>query len=109
LEENPQKSENEPYRADLTVGMMAGLWDLTSLGMGLPMDQTQDDIRSLVYTTEPLEQGVEITGSPEAIIFAQIEEGDDAHFVVKLNDVGPGGTSDLITTGFEHESLAFSH
>src|SRR4029450_351813 len=94
---------------DPTVGVMAGLWDPTGIGVGLPLDQGPDDVRSLTFTSEPLEQAVEITGSPDATVYAALEEGEDVNLVVKLCDVSPDGHSSLITTGWRKGSHRAAH
>ena len=90
----------DPYRAVPSVGAQAGLWDPTALGLGHPIDQGPDDLRSLTYTSEPLSEALEISGAPEALLCAALESGDDANWVVKLCDVAPDGSSALITTGW---------
>ena len=88
------------YVGDPTVGAMAGLWDPTGTGVGAPLDQGQDDVRSITFTGDPLPEPLEITGSPEATVYVALDEGADANLVVKLCDVAPDGHSALITTGW---------
>jgi hypothetical protein len=95
-----REEQGENYRAAPTIGAAAGLWDPMALGIGLPQDQTDDDLKSLAFTTEPLAQDIEISGAPEAIIHAALTEGEDANLVAKLCDVDPDGGSALITTGW---------
>jgi uncharacterized protein len=95
-----REEQGETYRADPTIGAAAGLWDPMALGVGLPQDQTDDDQKSLAFTTEPLAEDIEISGAPEVVIHAAITEGEDANLVVKLCDVDPDGGSALITTGW---------
>ncbi len=97
------------YRAIPTVGAQAGLWDPTGLGVGLPLDQGPDDLRSLTYTSEPLPETIEISGAPEATLRVSVDEGDDANLVVKLCAVAPDGRSSLITTGWLKASHRGSH
>lgn len=108
-EKPPRYEESVTYHADPTVGAMAGLWDPTAIGLGLPLDQGPDDVRSLTYTSEPLPQDLEITGSPEATLYLALEDGDDVNLVVKLCDVAPDGRSALITTGWLKASHHASH
>lgn len=89
----------ESYAVDPTVGTCAGLWDPTLLGVGMPTDQTSDDLRSLSYTTEPLDDDFEVTGAAEVTLYAALTSGDEANLVAKLCDVEPAGKSVLITTG----------
>lgn len=99
-EKPPHYEESVTYQADPTVGVTAGLWDPTAIGLGLPLDQGPDDIRSLAYTSEPLLWPLEITGSPTATLYIALEEGENVNLVVKLCDVAPDGRSTLITTGW---------
>jgi hypothetical protein len=108
-EKPPRYEEDIIYQTDPTVGARAGLWDPTAIGLGLPFDQGPDDVRSLTYTGEPLPQDVEISGSPEAILYVALEEGDDVNLVVKLCEVAPDGRSALITTGWLKGSHRAAH
>lgn len=87
------------YRADPTVGLGAGLWGAPTGGYGLPLDQREDESRSLVFTTAPLEQPLLVAGSAEAFLHVRVADGGKANVVVKLSDVAPDGASSLITTG----------
>lgn len=87
------------YVADPTVGTMSGLWEGTGLGIGTPMDQGPDDRRSLTFTTEPLTEDLEVTGTPQAVLHVGLDKGDDLLLVAKLCAVGPDGSSSLITVG----------
>jgi putative CocE/NonD family hydrolase len=108
-EKPPRYEENAEYQADPTVGVMAGLWDPTAIGLGLPLDQNADDVRSLTYTSAPLPQALEITGSPQATLHVALEDGEDVNLVVKLSEVAPNGHSSLITTGWLKASHHSSH
>jgi len=88
------------YLCDPTVGVMAGLWDPTGTGLGAPLDQGPDDLRSITFTGDPLTEGLEITGSPEAVLWVTRDEGAEVNLVAKLCDVSPDGHSALITTGW---------
>jgi hypothetical protein len=96
----PAASGEMSYTGDPTVGVTAGLWDPTGTGVGLPMEQTPDDLRSLAFTGEPIPSDLEITGSPQATLYLAVDTADEAHIVVKLCDVAPDGRSSLITTGW---------
>jgi putative CocE/NonD family hydrolase len=97
------------YEADPTVGVQAGLWDPWATGLGFPEDQRPDDERSLCFTTAPLTEALEVTGSAEAHLRVAVEHGEDANFVVKLCDVRADGFSTLITTGWLRGSHRESH
>lgn len=96
--ESGESAEN--YRGDGTVGSAAGLWDPMAIGWGLPLDQGDDDLHSLGFTSEPLGEDIEITGAPELVLRAALTNGTDANLVAKLCDVSPTGASSLITTGW---------
>lgn len=85
---------------DPTVGTSAGLWDPFGLGIGLPLEQSADDLRSLCFTAPANDHDVRIAGSPEARLRLALDDGADANLVVKLCDVAPDGSSQLITTGW---------
>jgi putative CocE/NonD family hydrolase len=88
------------YTGDSRVGTTAGLWSPFGSGIGYPVDQGPDDLRSLTLTTDPLPEELELAGSPEATLTISTAAGDDFSLVVKLNDVAPDGSSALITTGW---------
>ena len=91
---------NRTYRADPTLGSYSVLWDPMGLGLGNPQNQAPEDVLSLAYTSESLDEAMEITGSPEAVLYVSVDEGEEAHLVVKLCDVAPSGHSTLISTGW---------
>lgn len=100
VDEAPAAAATLAYTGDPTVGVQAGLWDVRGTGLGLPLDQRLDEERSLTFTGRPVDGDLEITGSPVTDLTIAIDEGDDAHLVVKLSDVAPDGGSSLITTGW---------
>src|SRR5262249_13126818 len=107
----PQASANEgtlTYRGDPTVGLTAGAFPVES-GLGLALDQNPDDLRSINFTSEPLEAQLEITGRPEATLHVALDEGEDVNLVAKLCDVAPDGASALITSGWLKASHRLSH
>ena len=70
-----------------------------STPMGV-QDQRPIEIRNdvLIYTTEPLEHDVEVTGPISAVLWAS-SSGKDCDFTVKLVDVFPDGRSINLTDG----------
>ncbi len=104
-----REEQGENYLANPTIGAAAGLWDPMALGVGLPQDQTEDDMKSLAFTSGRLTEDLEISGAPEAVIHAAITKGEDANLVAKLCDVDPNGGSALITTGWLKASHRNSH
>ncbi|KQV06684.1 CocE/NonD family hydrolase [Leifsonia sp. Root112D2] len=58
-----------------------------------------DKVEILSWSTAPFEQPTELIGTGAAHIFAQIDQ-DDTNFILRLWDAAPGGTRQLITTGY---------
>jgi putative CocE/NonD family hydrolase len=105
----PKEQGSHVYQANPAVGTRAGLWDPISLGIGTPLDQGPDDLQSLTYTSDALLQDLEITGSPQAVFYAALAEGEEVNLVAKLSSVGADGSSSLITTGWLKGSHCLSH
>jgi len=101
------KSERDEYEYNPTVGFMseprAGQSEFRT-----PLDQRLDEAYSLVFTTEPLEQSIEVTGEPHAVLYVS-SSADIALFVVKLCDVASDGTSALVTHGKLNATHRTSH
>lgn len=93
---------------DPSVGAMNGNWCPPPPAHGFPGDQRPDEARSLVFTSEPLAEPVEMLGVP--VFSATIEHpGPTAVVAVKLADVAPDGRSQLVTSGVLNLSHARSH
>ena len=82
------------HRGDPTAGALGALWAVPSAGLAQPLDQHDDDMRSLIVTSDPLPCDVLVIGAPTVTIF-----GSAVSFVVKLTDVDPCGRSVLVTCG----------
>lgn len=85
------------FRYEPTVGVAGRLWS-GGLSVGLPGDQRPDEAFSLVFTSAPLSEPVEVLGRPRTILRAN-SSAEVAAFVVKLCDVAPEGASALVTRG----------
>ena len=66
----------------------------TADAQGGSFDQREVETRQdvLVYTTPPLEAGIEVTGPIEAMLYVS-SSARDTDFIVKLVDVYPDGTA----------------
>lgn len=93
----PPDESSEEYEYRPTVGLRGGLWS-GGVPFGLPTDQRPDEIYSLNYTTEPLEEPLEIIGIPQAVLHVSSTATVMA-FVVRLCDVAPDGKSALVCNG----------
>ena len=81
------------------VGITSGMhWGGGILPWATPTDQRLDEAYSLTYTGPPLEQDLEVTGNPTAVLYVS-STADVAYFRVKLIDVAPDGTSKLVRYG----------
>ena len=86
------------HRAPLTTGLDAGAWCADG-GMGdWPVDQRAEDGRSLVFTSAPLAEPLEILGFAQARLALAVDR-PVAHVAVRLCDVAPDGASLLVTRG----------
>ena len=81
------------------VGISTGIhWGGGIMPWAMPVDQRLDEALSLTYTTPPLEQDLEVTGNPKAVLHVA-SSVDTAYFHVKLTDVAPDGTSKWLADG----------
>ena len=90
--EDPDSYTYDPHnpvrtRGGGTLGIPAG-----------PYDQRPAEAGCLTYTTEPLQQGVEVTGPVTGVLYAS-SDALDTDWVVKLCDVYPDGRSILVADG----------
>lgn len=77
---------------DPTVGPLSGLWGIPNGGFGRPLDQHDDDARSVSVTGEPLDSPLLVLGRPSVTL-----AGVAGRVVVKLADVDPAGVSTVVT------------
>lgn len=56
-------------------------------------------VQSLIYSTPPLNEPVEITGSAILYLYASLDQ-EDANFIVHLYDVAPNGEKSLLEDGY---------
>jgi uncharacterized protein len=80
-----------------STGLDAGAWCPWS-DSELAGDQARDDELSLAFTSEPLEQTVEILGAPVLTVEIAADQ-ERALLAVRLCDVAPDGSSALVTRG----------
>jgi predicted acyl esterase len=81
-----------------TVGKHAGNWVPFGRGRDQAGDQQEDDMRSLVFETPPLDQPIEILGA--AIVTLEVaSDRPIANLAVRLCDVHPSGESLRVSYG----------
>jgi predicted acyl esterase len=84
-----------------TVGKQAGEWCPFGRGQDQAGDQREDDERSLVFETPPLDQAVEILGA--AILTLEVaSDRPIANLAVRLCDVHPSGESLRVSYGIQN-------
>ena len=108
-----EQPEGEPDGDDLCYrpgsGIASGIhWGGGVLPWGMPLDQRLDAPQSLVYTSEPLPEELEITGTPRARLYVS-STAAVAYFRVKLIDVAPDGTAKLVRYGGLNATHRNSH
>jgi uncharacterized protein len=77
---------------DPTVGTLSGLWGIPNGGFGRPLDQHDDDARSVSVTSGPLDSPLLVVGRPGVTL-----PGVTGRVVLKLADVDPAGVSTVVT------------
>jgi len=81
-----------------TVGQCAGSWAPFGRGHDQAPDQREDDMRSLVLETPPLEAPIEILGAP-IVTLDLASDKPIANVAVRLCDVHPSGESLRVSFG----------
>jgi hypothetical protein len=81
-----------------TLGLTKREWFPWNMSIDLPPDQTPDDLRSLVFDSEPLAEDVEILGNPLVKLRLSASE-PVAKVVARLNEVTPDGKSWSVSYG----------
>lgn len=79
-----------------TMGTSGGEFMPMGWGIDLPTEQKEDDEASLLFDTEPLEQSVEVIGSPLLNVILKSKD-PEAFIVARLCDVAPDGSSTRIS------------
>ena len=104
------QDEYDALTFDPRVGACAGMHGggPMSTNWFMPLDQRPDEARSLTYTTELLQEDLEVIGLPRAVLHFS-STARIALFVVKLCDVAPDGTSALVTKGYLNVTHRESH
>jgi hypothetical protein len=72
------------------------------------MNHKSDEAYSVAYTTEKLEEDMEITGMAEIQFYAS-STADEINFIVKLFDVFPDGKTEMVTRAWLNSSYRESN
>ncbi|MBO6783418.1 MAG: CocE/NonD family hydrolase, partial [Alphaproteobacteria bacterium] len=112
---NPNQLEPEPAApvglsicSPQTTGSTGGEWCAFGVDGEMPTDQRQDDGRSLVFDTPPLDAPLEILGAPVVELNLSLDR-TEGMIAVRLNDVAPDGASTRITYGLLNLTHRESH
>ncbi|MFE8072558.1 CocE/NonD family hydrolase [Marinobacteraceae bacterium S3BR75-40.1] len=91
-----------------TTGLKGG--DFYGFGSAgdAPLDQREDDGRSLVFDSDPLPNSLEILGAPRVELELTADK-PVAYVIVRLNDVAPDGTSSRVSYGVLNLTHRNSH
>jgi predicted acyl esterase len=81
-----------------STGLDAGAWCPDGGEGDWPGDQREEDERSLTFTSEPLDQDIEILGFAEVDLTIEVDR-PTAFVALRLCDVAPDGSSLLVTRG----------
>jgi len=111
LDKRKGRERRLSYLSPQSVGTAGGEW--CAYGMGgsgpqFPGDQREDDGRSLVFETAPLEKPLEILGAPVATLELAVDR-PQAFVAVRLNDVFPDGSVSRATFGLLNLTHRDSH
>ena len=108
LSEIPGAKTSLPVVSPLSVGMLAGHWCPYGLSPDLPSDQREEDAKSVVFDSAPLDTLVEILGATELDLEVSAEK-PQAQLCVRLNDVAPDGASLRVSLGLLNLTHRDSH
>jgi len=86
------------FTSPLSVGLFAGKWCSFSSTPDLPHDQREEDGGALVYETRPLNEEVEILGSPKVKLKLKVDQ-PVAMVAARIGDVNPSGAVTRVTYG----------
>jgi len=85
-------------QSPLSVGLFAGKWCSYSAAPDLPHDQREEDGGSLVFESPPLEEEVQILGSPQLEV-ELASNRPTAMIAVRLSDVATDDKAERVTYG----------
>jgi putative CocE/NonD family hydrolase len=98
LADLPGDPDEAWFSSPQTLGVRAGEWCGFGSDGEAPRDQRSDDGGSLVFTSDGLEEAIEIFGAPRLSLDIKSDE-PVAFLVARLCDVHPDGTSARISYG----------
>ncbi|MEX1057419.1 MAG: CocE/NonD family hydrolase, partial [Natronospirillum sp.] len=98
MPEERRGREELVVQSPLSVGLSAGKWCSYAAAPDLPGDQREEDGGSLVFSSEPLKNAIEIAGRP--VLELELSSDKPQGMVaVRLSDVIPSGKATRVTYG----------
>ncbi|MFW6379841.1 MAG: CocE/NonD family hydrolase [Halorhodospira sp.] len=98
LSEDPAAEDAVRVSSPQTAGLKGGeFYGYGAEGEG-PLDQREDDGKSLVFDTDPLPERLEILGAPQLTVEI-VTDRPVAQLIARLNDVAPDGASARVSYG----------
>lgn len=108
LVEAPESEHALTLRGAQTCGSTAGVWCPYGTTIGMPIDQRPDDGLSLLFTSAPAQEAMEILGFPEVRLKIVVDQ-PNALLAVRLCDISPQGSSRLVSWGLLNLTHRESH
>jgi putative CocE/NonD family hydrolase len=90
------------------IGLLAGTWCPHGVHTDQPIDQREEDGKSLCFDSAPLAARLEILGAPVVELEVSADR-PSAMVAVRLNDIHPDGTSERVTYGLLNLTHRESH
>ena len=109
LDEDEQAEDNVlSLQSPLSNGLFAGKWCSYSATPDLPHDQREEDGGALVFTTEPLQESLEMLGAP--VVALELSASRPVAMVaVRLSDMRPDNKVTRVTYGVLNLTHRDSH
>lgn len=85
-------------RSPLSVGLFAGKWCSYAATPDLPHDQREEDGGALVFTSQPLDEAIEVLGAGHVELLVGADR-PVAMVAVRLSDVAPDDKATRVTYG----------
>ncbi|MBF0278797.1 MAG: CocE/NonD family hydrolase [SAR324 cluster bacterium] len=95
-------------RTPQTVGLFAGEWCGIGSAGEMPLDQRVEDGKSLRFTSDPLNETIEILGAAIVKLTLEVDKSN-ALVAVRLNDVAPDGSIARVSYGMLNLTHRNSH
>ncbi len=108
LSDDPQPLTAHAVSSPQTLGSCAGDWVPFGRGHDQARDQQEDDARSLLFETAPLDAAIEILGAPLLTLDVACDR-PIANLIVRLCDVHPTGESLRVSYGVLNLTHRDSH